>query len=175
MESSGKLLWLLDVDGVLGVDDPDPRVHIRHRLRAGGWPVDIWVDPDVPRRINEFVDQYDVRLVWLTTWSWDAVDELAPRLSLDPRAEVLPQPEMGSLARRPGEPSPWWKHELARRFVAAEKPAALVWTDDDLDASVRATCEQEWSFQQLLLTPDARTGLTEIDLTRIGRFFASSS
>lgn len=164
--------WLLDVDGVLAVEHPNPHVHARHRLRAGGLPVDVWIAPEIAARIRIIVERYNLRLAWLTTWGREAADVLAPRIRLS-RADVLAAPDDGSLtSARPGDPlgRPWWKREAARRFLAAEAPRALVWSDDDISDAVREDLAQLWPRPQLLTAPDPRTGLTTRDLDEIEAF-----
>jgi hypothetical protein len=164
--------WLLDVDGVLAVERPDRRVHARHRLRAGGLPVDVWIAPEVVVRIRMIVERYGLRLVWLTTWGREAADVLAPRIRL-PRADVLAPPGDGSrTAARPGDPlgRPWWKQQAALEFVAASAPRALVWTDDDISDAVRAGLSTAWPHPQLLRAPDPRAGLTTRDLDLVEAF-----
>jgi hypothetical protein len=164
-----RVVWLLDVDGVLAVERPDPHVHARHRLRAGGWPVDVWIAPEAVARIRIIVERYDLRLAWLTTWGREAADVLAPQIRL-PTAEVLAPPDDGSrTAAQPGDPLglPWWKEEAARRFLATEAPRALVWTDDDITDAVRTEASARWGISHLLLAPNPGVGLTDAELDRI--------
>lgn len=156
-------IWLLDVDGVLNAvcyPDRPPRTWQRWRsgiASAGGERFMITFAPELMAGIRELHEAGAVEVRWLTTWAREANDGLRELLEL-PAFPVAGEPEYAGA---------WWKLPCAVR--AAEEDRPLIWTDDDLDASVAA---RRWAADVgvLAIAPDPAIGLTPADLDAIRTF-----
>lgn len=164
-------VWCLDIDGVINAGDPpEGGVYQRKTVLLRSWTVQVCYDPAVISRINLLAGRADI--IWLTTWGHDAVHQLSPALGLRTFA-VGQEPGGGaSLGARPGDRlgHPWWKQEVVAGLLREGGASALVWTDDDITGGVRAQITRAWSGPALLISPDARVGLTMVELDQIEEF-----
>ena len=158
-------VWLLDVDGVLNALALHPAQGHR-RFTACGYT--ITYDPTIVDRIHRMQDSRTVEVRWLTTWEDDANEYLVQQFGWPALALAGQRPFPDRLR--------WWKSELAQAVYDAGH--RVVWTDDDLDYSVRngdaSWVESADPARLLMVTPDPRTGLTHAELDRIEAFLGGN-
>ena len=179
-------LVLLDVDGVLnavagGLSSvwDDWRTGV---ATAEGRNFSITWSPSVVEAVRSWLDLADVH--WLTTWGHDANASLRHLLALPelPVAGTYDEPAEGAPDRdgathaavAPAAPDPWtgrwWKFDVVRRLVRADRGRRIVWIDDDLDAQDEI---RHWMHREatcLLVAPSPAYGLTEPQLRSIADY-----
>lgn len=173
-------LILLDIDGVLNPCDAKPTRrpvgYTTIRVRPSGWeraknPLRVWLNPDHGRLLLEFAAEHDAELVWATTWMADANKFISPVIGLPelPYVDYLDHP--GTIKG--------WKYPATLTY-AVGRP--LVWLDDDFGDLARIQHRDDFMEKRKaaglatkLHHVDSRIGLTELDLTQVGRWLRSLS
>lgn len=171
-----KARMYLDFDGVINTDKPqfdnvssftvttkDSGMLVTHR---------VVYSPDVVAMLERFRTEYNVELVWLTTWNEDlAILKAAKKMDALLGGRVL----HGVINRRVDTNREWtrWKADNLR---ADQKGDALpfAWVDDEAikyhKKDVLAATE---GTSSLLVEPRDYWGLTRSLLTRMESFFAA--
>lgn len=188
-------LWLLDVDGVLNAVAPTSegrdwprwqRGFARTDGRRRAWPIS-W-SPDVISQLLAWRAARRVEVAWLTTWGYDANDELAELLGL-PQLPVAGAPpsrvvasagwadstasthaEMAGADAADPLTGRWWKFDVVRRLHAADPLRPLIWTDDDLAFEPEVMAWMRAHTRSLLIAPDPMRGLIPQHLRAIDRY-----
>lgn len=172
-------VWLLDLDGVVNavprVRDPLPNA----------WPRDTWISVEmgnsytertwpilasrqVVEFINEVDDNYDIDILWHSTWQQDA-NKVAAAIGLH-EFEVLAAPEHEGWTKGARG---WWKLPGAQRMLR-DRGGHLIWTDDDA-CFPDISREERKLFRDagaLVIAPNPQQGLVRSNLDRI-RFYLS--
>jgi hypothetical protein len=157
-----KMLLLLDVDGVLNplasrnwLDKSNFRK--RNTTIANGNTYPVWLNRDHGQMLLDIAKQYDMELVWCTTWEHEANEFIGWRIGL-PKLPVI---EFGFNAAR-------WKFNAVLEY-AQDRP--LAWLDDDFTLQHD---HRDWFMDQrapiptILQQVSATTGFTQDDLDAIG-------
>lgn len=144
----------LDVDGVLNAVTPASQPPVgwpdfAHHPNVNGYP--LWLSRQMMARLLEF----DVEIVWCTTWEHDAPRMIAPlvqapdfrvlSLGLDSKATVVTR----ELRARP---QPW------------------IWIDDDAIASGPTNAILHLGLPGHVVRPSFDVGLTEAEIDGIAEF-----
>lgn len=163
-------VWFMDVDGVINsfgeLSPAQIQAHGQYRrVNILGYP--IWWSPAVVDFINEVSRAGLVEVVWLTTWTQDAVDHFAPKVGLD---------KFPAITDMSGGEYPWlldwWKWRAVRDFLGDNgAQRRVVWTDDDLGPRVKEAFQYRYGDEHsLLLAPQSVPGLTQEDLAAVRAF-----
>lgn len=161
--TSTKTIWLLDVDGVINVNQPEWGTKPHHdTARSAGydWPMR-WA-PALIHRIRALHNTGLVTITWCTTWCADA-EQLEHMWKLPPLDRAFTEAINGPEA-------------AAAKLAAARKVIAngdrLIWTDDsetpppDWQEHAELTADG----RALLIRPDKRRGLQPADMDAIEEF-----
>lgn len=151
-------VWVyLDVDGVINT--------VGNRRPQWGWEDEatevqvngfsILYSPEMVAALNDLADMPHVRMHWLTTWEYDAPNDLCPIVGL--KGQVWPV--LRNAPQYEPTPTAWWKHRIIREHLPAGQRA--LWIDDDI-AFDRAA--GEWLDQNPNVTPVCPR--TELGITR---------
>lgn len=173
-----KAFALLDVDGPLNpyAAKPTrrPEGYTTHRLRPQGWehaqhPLRVWLSPEHGPMLLAWAEEFDVELVWATTWMADANTMIGPVIG-------LPELPWVDYVSHPGTIK-GWKYPATLAY-ADGRP--LVWFDDDFGALDRVRHRDEFmdarkraGLATRLHHVDPRIGLTQLDLSQAGRWLAN--
>ena len=127
-------------------------------------------DVCLSRSMGERIASLRALIVWVTTWEQHADTYIAPLCGLPTGMDVLAGPGGG------GTWNGTWKFDAVRRAVG-DHPRPFVWVDDDLDIfGMGSDTARRWAadlpIENLLLSPDPRTGLTHGQLEAIEAFLA---
>jgi hypothetical protein len=164
----------LDVDGVLCPSSaPDPAWGTVEgtsvRIDYGGGMCAtynvIWA-PALVDALELLREQFELELVWLTTWNeLDAARTLlVPRLGGLAGGRMLPLTP-GPL--KPEEVRGWWKAERLLQDQAAN-PGPFIWADDDEVPAHGTTVHNATSTtSSLLIAPSTAVGLTVDEVTNM--------
>ena len=164
----------LDVDGVLNAFQFDPEHATFDDFTDHAITID---DPQsfgrrfdvcLSRTMGERIASLPAVIVWVTTWEHHADTYIAPLCGLPTGLKVLTSP---------GDVDTWhgtWKFDAVRRAIT-DDPRPFVWVDDDLDLFGRGShSTRRWAedlpIENLLLSPDPRSGLTHGNLDAIEAF-----
>jgi hypothetical protein len=142
----------LDVDGVLNAYYKGLWGSEQLVGSAGVPSWSIHWNPDMVSALAALITEYDVELVWCTTWREDAPVEIGGLLGFGQDARVL-----HPLDGRTTFPSIEWKREA----VLAEQildPSLVIWVDDEIDDAVLAVWEEN-DYSGLLINPDPQYGI----------------
>lgn len=162
MGTGTSIPWFLDVDGVLVGD------------RQWSWPhystVVITSDymghrvlfaPDLIECLNLMAAQQLIRVRWLTTWEYEAVEKVAPALGLRVG---------GWVAGIDDDPhgQTWWKLHTIQEYLDDEGHW-FIWTDDDIHRYLEARRFVDFLPPGigLAIEPDSRDGLTPEHIEQI--------
>lgn len=164
-----------DWDGVTNAHEPphDDTSFFEIEILNHPWlinPSKITYSPSVVATLDRLLEQYDVELVWSTTWNLNDTVLLLPELLGGLHGgRVLPI-KLNEKATNKKE----WTQWKAEAIIEDQKlnPRPFVWIDDNAhtywDEHVKANTRAE----SLFVTPVSRTGLTSPDLQKIEEFFA---
>lgn len=172
----GRIKFFLDFDGVLQAPNASEhwsrtrtrRVTYRNTdgTRHPGFVI-TWA-PELVTRLEELIDEFDLELLYLTTW-------LYPESALTSFLATIGGLRGGHALRMPqredGLYLPWqWKIQEIHRVRTAE-PGPVIWIDD-IDARTFGyeISENELGHPGLVLAPDSETGLTRDHLDQIRTF-----
>ncbi len=160
-------VWLLDVDGVLNTS--------RNAWREAPWNADVlwggasntpmtykfhW-SPTLLSRIRALRRADLVELVWCTTWCAEAA-------SLEDVFK-LPPLKRAFTCYTKGQADTWnYKRDAADAVLAAGRH--LIWTDDDIPTFGPLRDRFDGRDDALVITTQARRGLTPDDMARIEAF-----
>lgn len=140
-----------------------------HRISPTNWierkPLRVWLNPDHGAELLALAERLDADLVWATTWEHDANKFIAPEIGLP----ELPVIEFGFKAER-------WKFTGVLEYTAGRP---FVWLDDDFRHFPH---ELLWFEAERAKDPesyrlhfvDPRIGITDLDLTKIERWYRST-
>jgi hypothetical protein len=135
------MLCVLDVEGVVVLEDPVVPA-VQHTINAyGKWRRDVLVPEAAPRKLRELAERFDC--AWMTGWAHTAHPALRAALDL------------------PVEPWPWravqFRKLPAIRELAAGRP--WVWIDDGIDD----LGAQPDVPDGVLVRVDPRRGIADLD------------
>jgi hypothetical protein len=145
---------LLDFDGPLNpyrAAEPPPG-YARHVIVEGERTWRILLNAQHGAALRRLAERCD--LVWATSWEQGANRLLSPLLGL-PELPVIPWPDRTPVLGGS------WKTPYVARWVG-DRP--FVWVDDEVGAEDQAAFRGR---NQLVFPVDARTGLTDGDLSRL--------
>jgi hypothetical protein len=167
-------LLFLDVDGVLNAFDFDSSLASfddfeEHEVmldEGNGFRMNL--DLCLSQSMGERIGALSAEIVWATTWEHNADSIVAPLCGLPRSLRVLTRPR--STTRMDGA----WKFDEVRHVVTDDM-RPFVWIDDDIDAfRLGPQSARRWAaglpVQNLLISPDPRTGLTRGHLETIEEF-----
>lgn len=171
-------LLLIDVDGPLNPWSAKPtrrpEGYITLRLRPAGWehaknPLRVWLNPEHGPMLLAFAEEHGAELVWATTWMNDANTMIGPVIGLPPLRVIDYLDHPGTIKG--------WKYPATLAF-AANRP--LVWFDDDFGDPLRIRHRDSFmdarkaaGLATKLHHVDPSIGLTELDLSHVGRWLKS--
>ena len=164
----------LDFDGVVNAKHPTHEliakftIAIKDSLNLA--PLNyITFSPTVVETIDRLREQYNVELVWLTTWNEkDDVLKLSKPLGGLHGGRVL----LANLNQKSINKSEW-THWKAEAIIADQltSPRPFVWIDDNAHQFHGEIVSAETQkVSSLMLTPVSRTGLTVENLTHVEDF-----
>ena len=164
----------LDFDGVLNAKNPQHDDVAQFSIPIEGSfhlaPINyITFSPTVVYAIERLRKQYDLELVWLSTWNdSEHVLKLANHLKgLDGGRVILPPPLPVEKVTR----KEWTAWKAAAIIVdQAENPADFVWVDDHAIEHFGIEIAQETEAEKLYITPNSEYGLTRENLEDIEEF-----
>ena len=175
-------IWFLDIDGVINSVGPplpdsgvDPSAYKLVEVPAGPpgdeivWPINY--STKVVDFINEVSRAGLAEIHWLTTWEHQAQTKFAPAVGLD-KFPAFAMPQDDSVSYDPDDAAPgqkWWKESVARAALRANN-CPFVWTEDDLEESVRESMIADFPRDSLMIRPSFNPGLTNEHLDEIRRF-----
>ena len=158
-------IWFLDIDGVINSlgaplpeSDVDTAIYKLAHIAAGPpddqiiWPINY--SPKVVDFINEVNRTGLAEVRWLTTWEQQARTRFAPGVGLDEFPSQA-RPDGPSVADFPADARSgrvWWKESVVRTILN-KAPRPYVWTDDDLERSVRESVQGDFTQSSLLIRP----------------------
>ena len=154
-------IWLLDVDGVLNIDDGSAWRSPHKQTTLGGLRIR-WA-PDLINAIRGLHEQGMVEIRWSTSWCGfpELLDDLERTLRLPAfeRAFGNHNGFFGDL-----------KLAAARQALIEQRP--MIWTDDDEVPAKGSPLHRELHRpgRSLLIRPHWRSGLTPAHLERITNF-----
>ncbi|WP_431881714.1 hypothetical protein [Micromonospora chalcea] len=186
MTSTGKPVWLLDVDGVINAisENPDGAIwpkgrwrHLTARCSGIDWP--ILAATPVVEFIAATHESGRTEVRWHTTWQHEAnaLGELLglPEFAVQDCPEFYPERQLAGGAAPVGVRNTWWKLPAAERVVG-EESRPLIWTDDDIDREIgwRGRDRNLRSLGRVLtISPRQHIGLTPKHLRSIDEFIDS--
>jgi hypothetical protein len=164
----------LDVDGVLNAFQFDPNLATFTDFEDHEVTVDkgngfrMIFDLCLSRSMGRRIATLPAEIVWVTTWEHNADLKIAHLLDLPRGLMVLDMPDGAA------ELGAAWKLDVVSRVVTAEM-RPFVWVDDDMDTfRNEKESARRWAanlpVENLLLSPDPRTGLTHGDFDAIKDF-----
>lgn len=165
--SADKIVWLLDVDGVINANDPGwGAAPHKAYVQAHGTTWRFRWAPSLVDFIRKVALSGEVEIRWATTWvPWAREVEEAFKL-----------PELGlAFSEKTAFISPHPAKAYAALEVVVKEQRPLLWTDDDAIPSagyIREALDQVESGRVLLVEPHSRRGLQPKDVERIKEFFA---
>jgi len=131
-------------------------------------PSTITYSPLVVRTLDRFIEQYDVELVWSTTWNFQESVLLLPSAigGLD-GGRILPV-KLNELAVDRKE----WTQWKADAIIAdqASNPRPFVWVDDNAHSYWDSHVKENITVPSLFITTQSETGLTIDELVEIESF-----
>lgn len=161
-----KPLLLLDVDGPLNPyrakPSKRPAGYTTHRLAPDGHTYRVWLNPEHGPMLLGFAAEYDMELVWATTWEDAANRLIAPLIGL-PTLPVIGW----------GYTGVHWKFDAVQVY-AQGRP--LAWLDDDFG---RFPSERAWFEDRRVNTPtllhhvDPAIGLRRDDLDAVAAWLTA--
>lgn len=170
-----KARMYLDFDGVFNAPEPpynDTKtftVNVKDSAHLREVST-ITYSPQVVQHIENIRTQYDVELVWLTSWNDDNhILSVAPYMAGLDKGRVI----QANLNHAADNSHDWtiWKAE-AILMDQTHHPTPFVWVDDNAPKyhGLRITNELKQTTQKII-TPNSKTGLTQTDLDEIEHFF----
>jgi len=169
----------LDFDGVVNAVEPQ-----HSEIETFSIPIEnsrflknpslITYSPNVINTLDRLREQYNMELIWLTTWN-DRSDILltSPYLKgLDGGRVITPM--LNEEAKNKAE---WtqWKADAIIADQTAE-PAPYIWVDDNAHQHHSQTVDHHTRhITKLFVTPQSRWGLTNDDLNQIEAFLQTAS
>jgi len=123
--------------------------------------------PALVAALDIVIAEYDLELVWLTSWCENrAIEQVVPFLGGLAGGVVEPWSGAGT------EPVGQWKRRVVGRSAADGVP--FIWVDDlEIVRVSPAWLEGVAGVRHLLLTPNGETGLSPADLVRMAAHCAS--
>ena len=164
----------LDIDGVINASKR-PAFEVCSTkavfITDSGMKRKFWMDfaPEVITTLDQIREEYQVELVFLSTWCHEMHVLKLPRAFNGLFGGRVLEP--ASLPFGEEDPALWtaWKAEMLLADQV-ENPLPFSWLDDE---AVPVHGDKFGSEDAFLLAPDPRTGLTSENLTDLVRFHAS--
>jgi hypothetical protein len=167
----------LDFDGVLNADDPQHSEVRKFTMLTEGSinfqaESPIVFSPNVVEYLDKLRDQYDMELVWLTTWNENnLVLGFAEHLKGLDHGRVIP----ANLHTAQVGKREWtqWKAEAILADQAAD-PTPFVWVDDNAHEHWGDEVNAGTTVPSLHITPNSTWGLTRENLEEMEAFLSQS-
>jgi hypothetical protein len=184
MTPSPRPLLGLDVDGPLYPWDNKnhrrPTGFVSYRLTRHGFYTGrdfhrykgkrVWLNPEHGPMLTSLAERAGLEMIWLTSWEHDANAHIGPAIGLPPLPVVeFPGNQVDGWARN------GWKWD---NVLHATEGRPLAWIDDDFEEPWNKTNRDRFldargDTPTLLHPINPKTGLTDDDMTTIGRWAAT--
>ncbi|QNE48679.1 hypothetical protein F1C58_16610 (plasmid) [Glaciihabitans sp. INWT7] len=174
--SAPRARLFLDVDGVLSAPalmwGDTRRLTVTVKL-GGGLAVQylVWHSPSMLAAIDSLREEFDVELVWLTTWLEDgAIGNLVGRVGALSGGRWL------NIRRRSGRagelPLEWKRDQILEDLTVT--PGPFIWVDDDQVPMFGAAVAASVDVPSLMIAPNPELGLTRAQVDSIRAFLTDN-
>lgn len=160
----------LDVDGVLNAYPQTPghftEATVTQTIEGYQTSMALHFDIDTLEEVQQLRVDFDLELVWLTTWLEDrSILRFVDTIGTLPHGRLLEIPRRmfnGHLPQR-------WKIDALIADMAAN-PVPFIWCDDDEVPTFGGEAAALFGVPSLTIAPNFRTGLQPRDLARMRAF-----